>query len=86
MLPQRIIRAWKDVDYRLSLSEAERARLPEHPAGLVEMTEKELSPVGAGNLFTSGCPVQSVVVICTLGCVRQFVTLFQTVCFGNPVP
>jgi mersacidin/lichenicidin family type 2 lantibiotic len=48
MLSEKTIRAWKDVEYRLSLSDAERAQLPEHPAGLVEMTEKELSPVGGG--------------------------------------
>ena len=28
-----IIRAWKDEAYRQSLSEAERTRLPENPAG-----------------------------------------------------
>ena len=49
MSNQDIIRAWKDEDYRLSLSEAERAQLPDHPAGLVELTEKELSPVVGGN-------------------------------------
>jgi mersacidin/lichenicidin family type 2 lantibiotic len=37
-----IIRAWKDEDYRLSLSEAERALLPAHPAGLIELTDVEL--------------------------------------------
>jgi mersacidin/lichenicidin family type 2 lantibiotic len=49
MLSEKIIRAWKDLEYRLSLSDAERAQLPEHPAGLVELTEKELSPVVGGN-------------------------------------
>jgi mersacidin/lichenicidin family type 2 lantibiotic len=48
MLSEKIIRAWKDVEYRLSLSEAERAQLPEHPAGLVELTENELNPVVGG--------------------------------------
>ncbi|WP_437670566.1 mersacidin/lichenicidin family type 2 lantibiotic [Sorangium sp. So ce131] len=32
-----IIRAWKDESYRLSLSDAERALLPESPAGPVEL-------------------------------------------------
>jgi mersacidin/lichenicidin family type 2 lantibiotic len=45
---QDIIRAWKDEDYRLSLSEAERALLPEHPAGLIELTGAELDGVGGG--------------------------------------
>jgi mersacidin/lichenicidin family type 2 lantibiotic len=34
MFPSRIVRAWKDAEYRLGLSEAERAALPEHPARL----------------------------------------------------
>jgi mersacidin/lichenicidin family type 2 lantibiotic len=36
-----IIRAWKDPEYRLSLSEAERALLPGHPAGFMELTDIE---------------------------------------------
>jgi mersacidin/lichenicidin family type 2 lantibiotic len=44
-----IIRAWKDEEYRHSLSEAERALLPPHPAGLIELNEEELRKVsGAG--------------------------------------
>ena len=38
-----IIRAWKNEEYRLSLSEAERALLPAHPAGLITLTD---TPVG----------------------------------------
>jgi mersacidin/lichenicidin family type 2 lantibiotic len=45
---EKIVRAWKDLEYRLSLSEAERAQLPDHPAGLVELTEKELEPLVGG--------------------------------------
>jgi mersacidin/lichenicidin family type 2 lantibiotic len=53
MSSEKIIRAWKDLEYRLSLSEAERAQLPGHPAGLIELTEKELNPVvGGGYIFT----------------------------------
>jgi len=43
-----IIRAWKDEEYRLSLSEAERALLPAHPAGLITLTDAELDSVGGG--------------------------------------
>lgn len=43
-----IIRAWKDDDYRLSLSETERALLPANPAGLVELTDDELAQVAGG--------------------------------------
>jgi mersacidin/lichenicidin family type 2 lantibiotic len=50
MSSEKIIRAWKDLEYRLSLSAAERAQLPDHPAGLVGLTAKELSPVAGGFL------------------------------------
>lgn len=42
-----IIRAWKDEDYRESLDEAQ---LAEHPAGIVELSEEELSEVQGGVL------------------------------------
>jgi mersacidin/lichenicidin family type 2 lantibiotic len=38
-----VIRAWKDEEYRRSLTEAQRAALPAHPAGLVELTDGELA-------------------------------------------
>ena len=41
-----IIRAWKDEAYRLSLTEAERAALPQNPAGLVAMSEDRLRLAG----------------------------------------
>jgi mersacidin/lichenicidin family type 2 lantibiotic len=52
MSKQNIIRAWKDENYRRSLSEAERAALPESPAGrlsLDELTAAELAEVQGGN-------------------------------------
>jgi mersacidin/lichenicidin family type 2 lantibiotic len=48
MSKELIIRAWRDEEYLLSLSEAERALLPEHPAGLIELTDEELGPVAGG--------------------------------------
>lgn len=42
-----IIRAWKDEEYRQSLSESERALLPPHPAGVIELSDADLrSAVG----------------------------------------
>ena len=46
-----IIRAWKDEEYRLSLSEAERALLPAHPAGLMELTDAQLDVIEGGSIF-----------------------------------
>jgi len=40
-----IIRAWKDEEYRLSLSDAERAMLPPHPAGGIELTDAEMGTI-----------------------------------------
>jgi mersacidin/lichenicidin family type 2 lantibiotic len=51
MSKQNIIRAWKDEAYRRSLSEAERAALPENPAGRVdldELTAAEMAEIDGG--------------------------------------
>ena len=63
-----VIRAWKDEEYRLSLTEAERARLPEHPAGLLDPTEAELQQATGGAYlgtfarpsWVGGCPSATV--------------------------
>jgi mersacidin/lichenicidin family type 2 lantibiotic len=44
-----VVRAWKDEEYRLGLTEAERAALPENPAGLVELAADELGSVAGGD-------------------------------------
>jgi mersacidin/lichenicidin family type 2 lantibiotic len=55
MSQENIIRAWKDADFRHSLSEKERELLPEHPAGSVELTDTELSKVAGGRFdITAG--------------------------------
>ena len=43
MTKKNIIRAWKDAEYRKSLSESERASLPAHPAGLIELGDASLN-------------------------------------------
>ena len=43
-----IIRAWKDEEYRQSLTDAERAALPENPAGKIELTDADLGAVAGG--------------------------------------
>jgi mersacidin/lichenicidin family type 2 lantibiotic len=54
-----IIRAWKDADYRESLSDAERALLPESPIGLVELHTDALAGI-AGGLKPVARPVTQV--------------------------
>jgi mersacidin/lichenicidin family type 2 lantibiotic len=43
-----IIRAWKDEAYRMSLSAAERALLPDNPAGAIELADPELGQAAGG--------------------------------------
>jgi mersacidin/lichenicidin family type 2 lantibiotic len=43
-----IIRAWKDEEYRLSLTEEQRTVLPEHPVGLIELEDAELDDAAGG--------------------------------------
>jgi mersacidin/lichenicidin family type 2 lantibiotic len=48
MSQREIIRAWKDEEYRQSLSETERHLLPEHPAGLLELTDLQFDAAAGG--------------------------------------
>ena len=49
-----VVRAWKDEEYFSGLSESERSRLPGDPAGMTELTDKDLSIAEGGTttLFT----------------------------------
>jgi mersacidin/lichenicidin family type 2 lantibiotic len=49
MSATQILRAWRDHDYWLSLSESERAQVPENPAGMVELLDAELEHVTGGH-------------------------------------
>jgi mersacidin/lichenicidin family type 2 lantibiotic len=46
-----VVRAWKDEEYRESLGEAQRAAIPENPAGLVTLDSDEMRGV-LGGLMT----------------------------------
>ena len=48
MRTEDIIRAWKDEAFRDSLGLDHQAQLPEHPAGLVELTEEDLDSAAGG--------------------------------------
>jgi mersacidin/lichenicidin family type 2 lantibiotic len=64
-----IVRAWKDEEYRNSLSEEQRAQLPENPAGTRELSDTDLENVAGGKgTDTSeprGCNTNSNVCITT---------------------
>lgn len=74
-----VIRAWKDEEYRQSLSDDERAKLPQNPAGFIELNDMDLSSVAGGaddswGLLTYGCCITFGTVNCgtnhgyTYGC------------------
>ena len=65
-----IIRAWKDPEYRRSLSEAELASLPGHPAGLIELSDTDLDAIAGGLMRLSNFET------CTVGA--------QMCCSGGP--
>jgi mersacidin/lichenicidin family type 2 lantibiotic len=48
MSNDKVIRAWKDPEYRAGLTDAERAALLPSPVGAVELTEAELVGVLGG--------------------------------------
>jgi mersacidin/lichenicidin family type 2 lantibiotic len=56
MCKKTIVRAWKDAEFRASLSEAERAALPANPAGEAELTEAELKQV-TGGMYLPTAPI-----------------------------
>ncbi len=58
MKKEMIVRAWKDPAYRASLSEEERASLPESPSGraMTELDDSELLGISGGKR----CPDYSI--------------------------
>lgn len=60
-----IIRAWKDEDYRESLSAAERSRLPQNPAGIIELTDQDMNNVEGGTITFDPFMCGSFITICT---------------------
>ncbi|MGA8595260.1 MAG: mersacidin/lichenicidin family type 2 lantibiotic [Bryobacteraceae bacterium] len=67
MSTQNTIRAWKDEEYRRSLSEAERESMPPNPAGLPELSDAQLKQVAGGlwhQVTYIPCLVTHVPVIC----------------------
>lgn len=53
-----IARAWKDPEYRKTLTPEELASLPPNPAGAPELSDKELGEVsgGIGCASSLSCP------------------------------
>ncbi|MDD1428529.1 mersacidin/lichenicidin family type 2 lantibiotic [Dolichospermum sp. ST_sed9] len=58
-----IIRAWKDEEYRNSLSAEQQEQLPANPAGLVELNDEDMSSV-SGGCTTCGNPFHTLAFTC----------------------
>ncbi len=43
-----IIRAWKDEEYANSLTDVQRAMLPDNPAGIIELSDRDLDSAAGG--------------------------------------
>ena len=47
-----IIRAWKDEEYRNSLTDEQKASAPANPAGMMQLTDAELTAAAGGTEAT----------------------------------
>jgi mersacidin/lichenicidin family type 2 lantibiotic len=56
MKPEFIVRAWKDPEFRKSLTAAQREALPDSPSGqsMSELSEAELLGITGGRLVKDG--------------------------------
>jgi mersacidin/lichenicidin family type 2 lantibiotic len=50
-----VIRAWKDVEYRLDLSAEQWALLPKHPAGEVELDDGDIGYICDNPVPSAAC-------------------------------
>jgi mersacidin/lichenicidin family type 2 lantibiotic len=55
MSKDKIIKAWKNAEYRRTLSASQRASLPENPAGARVLSEDELEEAAGGFLSLFWC-------------------------------
>lgn len=65
MSPAEIVRAWRDREYWLSLTDEERAATAENPAGVIELIDEEMDFVAGGS---ATLPSQT----CTSQCLSTF--------------
>lgn len=68
MKKNQILAAWRDEEYLLSLSDEERAQIPEHPAGTLDMEDNVLRTItgGCGPYQTYDCgPTSAYCTPCT---------------------
>ena len=69
MKKNQILAAWRDEEYLLSLSAEERAQIPEHPAGALEVEDDILQSITGGCTPSFGggsCPTSGYCTPCAL--------------------
>lgn len=62
MKKSEIVRAWRDPEHFESLSEAERAQVPAHPAGPMEVEDEVLRSIAGGCGPTDPCVTENTTV------------------------
>lgn len=67
MKKETVIRAWRDEEFRRSLTDRERAMLPDHPAGLPSVMDDETlaSVTGGCGTFNESCMNTSSLASCS---------------------
>lgn len=61
-MKKKILEAWRNEEYYLTLSEKERAEIPEHPAGILDIQDDVLKSISGGcgpsatSAFCTPCP------------------------------
>jgi mersacidin/lichenicidin family type 2 lantibiotic len=61
MKKRDVIRAWRDGEYFASLSNEERAAMPESPASVIELGDDVLATVTGGCSYDNGwCPTSTI--------------------------
>ena len=68
MSKKDVVRAWKDAEYRNSLTAEELAALPENPAGATELPDAELENAAGGAVpWTIPLTIGLTVSVCSPG-------------------
>ncbi len=67
MLPNEIVRGWKDEEHRMKLSETAQSSLPDNPAGLITLTDEEIAGIEGGTWTTFATITTTFITITTCG-------------------
>ena len=79
-----IERAWKDAEYRKSLTAEEQAMLPPNPTGPAPTSEEELDKV-VGGLLNAGFASAGAISTVTLGGPTRCGTKYPECCYNSTI-